>query len=647
MRLSTLDSTSLILVSMLVASVVAHAGVHYELGQLAKAQALAALARAQAQQRDARRATLEFDLADEPAAASERPVRTPPAADGQPVDITEVSEAPPPQETPDAADAARRAQERARRRAEQETRRRERVAQLETPPEATPEPEPEPEPELLPEPARPAPPPTPPPEDQARIAVRQHSQNPDDPPPDTAFIADENNTVEEETVAEVTNLDRDDAETSVGAAIEPPSEATEERGNADDAQLAESEDVDGSDERRPTPEEVTRRPRDRPITPPRAEGRTTSEAPPDSRASSTPQGDGAGAVARREEAQQGRAGGGSASAGGAPGLLASSQSDWSVQGEGALGVGGRDGAAGVPVPERAGREGEERGSQRGSARSGRRPGERSGRPGPDLTLRFSQLSDIVGEERLTEEREAYFQEQRSRIRGSSSGARWEQFRAALENYMPSVRPGTQTALNAARSPFATYIARMHDRVHQTYHGFVENLPLDPSGPFGDPNLRTLLEIVLNRDGSVHRVGVVRSSGLSMFDYGAYNAVMRGQPYPVAPDAILSGDGRVYMHWDFHREQPYCHQSHARPYLLPNVRGGEDDAPVQRLQDSAVVPSGAQANYGVSGVATDSEDDDDGPDEDDTDQEAAAEPGASGGTGSPPRAATPRSRGPRL
>jgi TonB family protein len=384
--------------------------------------------------------------------------------------------------------------------------------------------------------------------------------------------------------------------------VEPadPTDPTDLRGNASDEVLAESEDVEGSDERRPTPEEVTRRPRDRPTTPPRAEGRAQTEAPPDSRAARSRAGDDqAGAAAQREAAQRGRAGGGDPLAGGAPALLASSQSDWSVRREGSQGAGGRDGVGGVPLPERAGREGVERGA-RGAARSGRRPGDRGGRQGPDLTLRFSQLSDIVGEERLTEEREAYFQEQRSRIRGASSGARWEQFRAALENYMPSVRPGSQTALNAARSPFATYIARMHDRVHQTYHGFVENLPLDPGGPFGDPNLRTLLEIVLNRDGSVHRVGVVRSSGLSMFDYGAYNAVMRGQPYPVAPDAILSGDGRVYMHWDFHREQPYCHQSHARPYILPDVSGDSDDAPVQRLQDSTVVPSGARANFGAGG-----------------------------------------------
>lgn len=636
MRLPSLDTTSLVLALTLFASVVAHAGVHYSLGVLAKAQALEAQAREReaAQRRSQRRPTLEFEIAQEDPPAPEVQASTVVDPDAQPAD-GQVPNA----DTPETAEA-RRARERAER---QERARREREPAVAELAQAQPTPEPEPEPEVTPPaptpPTPPTPPQPPPPEQEERIAIRQHSQNPDDPPPDTAYIADENNTVEEETVAEVTNLDRDDAETSVGAVLEEASEELEEQGNADEADLAESEDVEGSDERRPTPEEVTRRPRERPSTQARAEGRTTADTPPDSRAERTPGGDGAtGAVQRRIAAQRGQAGGGDPNAGGAAALLAAANGDWTLRVPGSLGAGGGDGAGGVPIPEREGREGQDRGTTRGQADRGRRPGERTGRPGPDLTLRYSQLVDVIGEERLEEEREMHYAEQRSRIRGTTSGGNWQQFRAQLENYMPSVRPGSQTALNAARSPFATYVARIHDRLHQTYHDFVQNLPLESRGPFADPNLRTLLEIVLNRDGTVHRVGVVRSSGLSMFDYGAYNAVMRGQPYPIAPDEILSGDGRVYMHWDFHRQQPYCHQSHARPYILPNIGAPADEAPVGQLQDSTLVPSDARVTYGVEGQGGDAHDheDDEEHDEGDPDHDAA-----------PAATAPPRSRGPRL
>lgn len=639
MRLPSLDTTSLVLALTLFASVVAHAGVHYSLGVLAKAQALEALARQQeAARRHGERAVLEFEVSDDeepPAPEVRASTQVDPEAQAADVDAPDV-------ETPE-SEAARRARLRAERRARDQLEQAEAVAAAQpTPAErlAEPEPEPEPEPQITPPTPQPPPPPQ---QEEQRIAIRQHSDNPDDPPPETSYIADENNTVEEETVAEVTNLDRDDTETSVGAALDEAAEPMEEQGNANDADLAESEDVEGSDERRPTPEEVTRRPRERPDTQTRAEGRTTADAPPDSRAERTPGGDGAaGAVARRIAAQQGRAGGGDPNAGGAAALLAAANGDWTLRAPGSLGAGGGDGAGGVPLPQREGREGAERGTTRGQADRGRRPGQRTGRPGPDLTLRYSQLVDVIGEERLAEEREAHYAEQRSRIRGSSPGANWQQFRAALENYMPSVRPGAQTALNAARSPFATYVARIHDRLHQTYHDFVQNLPLDATGPFADPNLRTLLEIVLNRDGTVHRVGVVRSSGLSMFDYGAYNAVMRGQPYPVAPEEILSGDGRIYMHWDFHRQQPYCHQSHARPYILPNIGGGQaDEAPVQLLQDTTLVPSDARVNYGVAGQGGDTELEDDEEAEEgdhDHDGEAHEDPAPT-----PP----PLSRGPRL
>ena len=77
------------------------------------------------------------------------------------------------------------------------------------------------------------------------------------------------------TVAAVTNLDRDDTETSVGAAMEAAADL-EEPGNAAEAQLAESEDVEGSDARRPAPEEIRRRETPRATDQARAEGRGPS-----------------------------------------------------------------------------------------------------------------------------------------------------------------------------------------------------------------------------------------------------------------------------------------------------------------------------------------------------------------------------------
>jgi hypothetical protein len=117
-------------------------------------------------------------------------------------------------------------------------------------------------------------------------------------------------------------------------------------------------------------------------------------------------------------------------------------------------------------------------------------------------------------------------------------------------------------------------------------------------PYQDPTLVTKLEIVLNRDGSVYRVGIVHSSGLLPFDFGAFNSVLRGQPYPPAPSEILSGDGRVYFHWGFYRNERQCGTFNAEPYILPNPRGtparekGLTDAP----DWETVVPADAKPTW---------------------------------------------------
>ena len=63
--------------------------------------------------------------------------------------------------------------------------------------------------------------------------------------------------------------------------------------------------------------------------------------------------------------------------------------------------------------------------------------------------------------------------------------RANEYRAAIENYDPSVKLGNQTALNAARVPFASYVNRMHNRIHPIFaDGFLGSL----NGEVRDPGL---------------------------------------------------------------------------------------------------------------------------------------------------------------
>jgi hypothetical protein len=148
--------------------------------------------------------------------------------------------------------------------------------------------------------------------------------------------------------------------------------------------------------------------------------------------------------------------------------------------------------------------------------------------------------------------------------------RW---RTAVDGYAPSVNAGNTTALNAARAPFATYLVAMHRRIHPVFADhFLGALGNLPQGHPLNGDLSTRLEIVLAKEtGKLVRMGVTKTSGVTVFDIGALDAVDRAAPFGKAPDAIASPDGNVYLEWEFHRNPiDACSPINARPYVLKSV-----------------------------------------------------------------------------
>ena len=207
-----------------------------------------------------------------------------------------------------------------------------------------------------------------------------------------------------------------------------------------------------------------------------------------------------------------------------------------------------------------------------------------GHPGPgqvNLNLTQAGVVAIVGSDQLRKEREADGERRRSEHRGSWIASSFERWRSAIENYVSSVKPGNQTALNTAAVPFASYLNAMHNRIHPLFaESFLESLDnLPASHPMNDQHLVTRLEIVLTKDGHVQKMGIVRTSGITAFDIAALDAVQRASPYGPAPTAIVSPDGNVYLHWEFHRDEVYaCSTMNARPFLLNVPSKGPDPDP---------------------------------------------------------------------
>ena len=216
--------------------------------------------------------------------------------------------------------------------------------------------------------------------------------------------------------------------------------------------------------------------------------------------------------------------------------------------------------------------------------------------GVALNLTPSMATEAVGADEMSRLRRADGERRRSTHRGSWATAGLERYKSAIENYVPSVKPGNQTALNTAAVPFASYLNQIHSRIHPIFADtFLASLSALPSShPMNDPNLITALEIVVDREeGRLVRRGVTRTSGITAFDISAIASVDRAAPFGAPPSEIVSPDGNVYLHWEFRRDDMACSTMFAHPFILnvqpkpapvpatpplPPFRGPEEAAP---------------------------------------------------------------------
>jgi len=402
------------------------------------------------------------------------------------------------------------------------------------------------------------------PKKDQRIAIRQHAKANQQDNPNAHFIADQANHVEKETVATQTSHDRDDEHPTPGG--NHPG-ADKQPGDSEKTRIAESGKHAGEKNRAPgergTDFDVVSEPK---IPKATAANTTATQAPQTSR-----NGDNrplSPAEALPSEPQP--AAGGATPA--APDVESAANGAWSFNPARPGGAPQAAPSAGAANPTLPG----------GKLWSLPGLGQRSTSGAINTNINPSQIASIVGADNLRKMREADGERRKSEHRGSWVASNFERWRSAIENYVSSVKPGNQTALNAAAVPFASYLNGMHNRIHPLFaDSFLESLDgLPANSPLNDQHLVTVLEIVLTPNGHLKKMGIVRTSGITAFDIAALDAVDRAQPFGPAPSAIVSADGNVYLHWEFHRDEVYaCSTMGARPYIL-NTPAPKNEEPTQ-------------------------------------------------------------------
>jgi TonB family protein len=392
-----------------------------------------------------------------------------------------------------------------------------------------------------------------------RIAVRQHAAPDQEDNPTAKFIADQANHVKEETRATQTSHDRDDEKPEPGATHRSSDTAP---GDNDQTRIADSDEHKGEKNRAPGERgnvvDVQSEPKLPKAEPqPTATAATGPAAPAGARADSTPARPAS--VQPQDSPPQPAPGGATPPS---PEVESAADGTWTFNPARQGGATGttREATAGSDTPTLPG------------GKMWTLPGlGQPGAPGSlNVNLNQGEIASIVGSDNLRKLREADGERRRSQHRGSWVASNFDRWRSAIENYVSSVKEGNQTSLNTAQVPFATYLNGMHERIHpifaESFLGSLDRLP--PTHPLNDQELVTRLEIVLTRDGHLKRMGVVRLSGVTAFDIAALDAVDRAQPFGPAPSAIVSPDGNVYLHWEFHRNEIFaCSTMGARPFIL--------------------------------------------------------------------------------
>lgn len=418
-----------------------------------------------------------------------------------------------------------------------------------------------------------------------RISIDQAARNADQKDnPNAPRVAEHANTVEEETQARIRSQDQKSKDPSPGSNIRGPADQV---GNAEQDKIGSAEERPGDPTRAPGESSPTNSDSEhaKPSTANPGESLRSGGAP----GSSQSPGGGARGSSAPSQAVPGLPGGqGPAS----PEVHAQENGGWTMN-PSAPGGQGKAGKRGKPSVARPGAP---------AAKPWQMGLGMPGAPGGPPSLSWNGFEKSVSEEQLRKEREAAGQAIRAQHKGRFDTSKFARFLPDIENYDPSVKIGNQTSLNAAQSAFAKYLHDIHNRIHPIFADeFLNNLEGLPMGhPLRDNTLVAHVEVVLAKDdGKVVRRGITRNSGSTVFDGAALDAVERAGPYGKAPDAIVSKNGFVYLHWEFHRNLfDACSTRNAHPFLVkdaappkPNVTIKKRKKPVKKPGDEAPVPQG--------------------------------------------------------
>ena len=124
--------------------------------------------------------------------------------------------------------------------------------------------------------------------------------------------------------------------------------------------------------------------------------------------------------------------------------------------------------------------------------------------------------------------------------------------SSTDDYLPSVKEGAHTSLNTREFKFYSYFERIKERLRMHWEPELRRrvsqlYELHQTLP--DHDLITKLTIILNKNGELSKIAIVKNSGYQEIDGAAVKAFELAAPFPNPPSGMIE-DGNVYLTWSF-------------------------------------------------------------------------------------------------
>ncbi len=115
---------------------------------------------------------------------------------------------------------------------------------------------------------------------------------------------------------------------------------------------------------------------------------------------------------------------------------------------------------------------------------------------------------------------------------------------APNNDLLDERIGDRTRLNANEYLFHGYMMRIRRLVNFYWNQNVQNIPR--SEPLVKPSYTTAVNVVLDSNGALESIEIIRESGSDVVDNCIIDAFRIAGPFPNPPEQLIAKDGRVYL-----------------------------------------------------------------------------------------------------